>query len=388
MLYYSILIAFFGSFLFGYTTCIIAGALIFLSQEFELTPLKEGVLVSILLIGAMMGSWMGSFISKKRPALIISGCIFILGIFLSMIQNYPMILLGRFITGIATGLVSMIVPLYLAEISPPAYRGRIGSLTNLGIALGIFIAYIVSYFYSQSGHWQFMFAMGLIPASVLFIGMFFAKESPHAHIKNVPFTTLFHSYKKLLITGGILSLSQQITGINAVNYYAPQIFLSVGFNAPSLATLATICIGFIYVVFSLIAARLVDHWGRKPLLSISLSGMAISLAILAIAYAIKSPSIAWIAIILIPLYAGFFTLGMGAIVWIYLSEMFPSKVRNIAMSVVVSINWMGNFVVSLLFPPLQKMMGIEGVFALFAILSVMVLCWVQTLKETKGLELD
>lgn len=391
MLIYSIFIAFCGSFLFGYTTCVIAGALLFLIQEFHLSHLQEGTLVSIILFGAMIGSIIGGLFHDRRHALIWTGLIFMIGILLSTINRFEILLIGRAITGIGVGLSSMIVPIYLAEISPAHHRGKIGSMAMLGIAVGLFSAYIVNYMLSESGNWQLMFGIGVIPACLLFIGMFFAIDPPnqnplnHQQQKNIKLWN--SSFRYLVIIGALLSLAQQATGINVVNYYAPKIFQTAGFQSPQAATYATLVIGFITVLASLVTTVLIDKWGRRPHLFISLIGMALTLGILSNAYYFHSHSIGLIALITLPTYTAAFTIGMGSALWVYLSEMYPSSIRSKAMSIAVLINWMSNYCISLIFPLLASYWGIGGVFALFSILSLIICFFIRLLPETKGKEL-
>lgn len=391
MLIYSIFIAFCGSFLFGYTTCIIAGALLFLTQEFHLSHLQEGALVSIILFGAMIGSIIGGLFHERRHALIWTGLIFMIGIFLSTINQFEILLIGRAITGIGVGLASMIVPLYLAEISPARHRGRIGSMTMLGITVGLFSAYIVNYILSESGNWQLMFGLGLIPACALFVGMFFTMDTPRDNQveqqqkKNVKLWN--PNFRHLVIIGALLSVAQQATGINVVNYYAPKIFQSVGFQSAQAATYATLAIGFITVLASLITTWLIDKWGRLPLLLISLIGMASTLGILSVAYYLESNSIGVIALITLPTYTAAFTIGMGSALWVYLSEMYPSSIRSQAMSFAVLVNWMSNYCISLIFPLLASYWGIGGVFALFSILCLITCFFIRFIPETQGKEL-
>lgn len=393
MLYFSVFIAFCGSFLFGYTTCIIAGALLFLSQQFNLSDFQQGILVSITLFGAMIGSLIGGMLHDRRYGLMLTGVVFIAGILLSTVSHFYLLLLGRTITGIGVGIASMIVPVYLTEISPAKYRGRIGSMNMLGIAIGIFFAYLVNYLFSESGDWQWMFAIGLIPALVLFLGTFYILDS--SYTKDPGFThervilkLWSPKYRYLVLLGALLSLSQQTTGINVVNYYAPQIFQTAGFHSAEMATYATLAIGFITVLASLVTTWLIDHWGRRPLLLVSLAGMACSLGSLAIAYHLDNGFLGTVALVTLPLYTAFFTIGMGSALWVYLSEMFPSTIRSQAMSLAAFINWLGNYLISLVFPALAKVWGVGGVFTMFAFTCAFTFVFIRYLPETKGKELS
>ncbi|MFI0435504.1 MAG: MFS transporter [Parachlamydiaceae bacterium] len=388
MLIFSILFAFFGSFLFGYTTSSISGAIFFISQQFHLSPLQEGALVSIILFGAMVGSSFSAVFRNRRQALMWTGGIYVMGILLSTVDQFEILLLGRAINGIALGLSSMLVPTYLAEISPARYRGRIGSMNQIGMALGLLMAYLIDYFLSGSGNWQLMLGLGVIPALLLFIGMCFAIEAPitiQSDEKHGESFRLFDpQFRSLVLVGVLLSFAQQLTGINVVNYYSPLIFQKVGFNSPSSAAYASIGIGLMSVLAAFFAAWLIDKWGRIPLLSISLIGMAVTLGIFLTAYPFSSQLLPYFALITLPAYTAFFTIGMGTALWVYLSEMYPSSIRGKAMSLAVFVNWLSNYVISLIFPSLVNQWGVNGVFTFFACACLTMFFFIRKLPETKG----
>lgn len=396
MLWYSVLVAFLGSFLFGYTTNIIAGAILFIREQFALTPMEVGFLVSIIVFGAMIGAAIGGLLSDRigrKKALLCTSIIYIVGIFLSLINQYDFMLVGRAITGVAVGLASIIVPLYLGEISPNNKRGLIGSMTMIGIATGLLTAYIVNYLFSSTGNWRWMFGLGEVPAVLMFIGLFFAIESPlwKSGIldKQKKVSFLLPQFRRVVVIGSVLSFAQQITGINAVYYFAPIIFQTTGFGSAESATLATIAIGVLTVVAAIIATILMDRWGRKPLLLLSLAGMILSLIVLSIAFLAGSSSLGVVSFYSLTLYTATFSIGMGPVIWVYLSEIYPSSIRGEAMSFAILMNWIGTYLVALIFLKLIALWGPGIVFGIFALSSIVSFFFVlRALPETKGKELN
>jgi SP family galactose:H+ symporter-like MFS transporter len=392
---YSVVIAFLGSFLFGYTTNIIAGAILFLQGQFALTPMQVGFLVSSIVFGAMGGAVFGGPISDRmgrKKALFCTAVIYCIGIFFSLFDYYPLILMGRAITGVAVGLSSMIVPLYLGEISPSDKRGMIGSMVMIGISTGLLSAYLVNYWFSFSGNWHWMFGLGEIPAVLMFVGSLFVIESPswkseHKEPqKKISF--LLPKFRYFVIRGSTLSFLQQISGINAVFYFAPTIFQSTGFGSAESATLATIAIGVLTVIAAIGATLLMDRWGRKPLLLLSLTGMILTLLAISIAFLTKSSSLGLISLFSLTLYTASFSIGLGPVMWVYLSEIYPRSIRGQAMSFAILMNWVGNYLVALVFLKLVNLWGPGIVFGIFAVISIFSFFFVlRFLPETKGQEI-
>lgn len=392
---YSVVIAFLGSFLFGYTTNIIAGAILFLQRQFALTPLQVGFLVSIIVFGAMGGAVFGGPLSDRmgrKKALFCTAVIYCVGIFLSLFDHYSLILLGRAINGIAVGLASMLVPLYLGEISPSDKRGFIGSMVMIGISTGLLSAYLVNYWFSFSGNWHWMFALGLVPAVFMLFGSLFVIESPswktEVHKKQKQISFLSPQFRSVVILGSTLSFLQQISGINAVFYFAPTIFQSTGFGTAESATLATIAIGILTVIAAIVATLLMDRWGRKPLLLVSLSGMIITLLALSIAFLAKSGFLGMISLFSLTLYTASFSIGLGPVMWVYLSEIYPINIRGRAMSFAILMNWVGNYLIALVFLKLVNLWSPGIVFSIFTVVSVFAFFFVLFfLPETKGKEI-
>jgi sugar porter (SP) family MFS transporter len=291
-----------GGLLFGYDTGVISGALLFIREDFApLSDLLQGVIVSFLLVGAVTGALAGGPLSDRfgrRPIVLLAAVIFAIGaIAAALTPNVGLLIVARFILGLGVGLASLIVPLYIAEIAPPDSRGALVSLNQLMITIGILLSYIVGVAFTPIEGWRWMFAVAIIPALILGIGMFFLPESPRWLVKNGKLakarSVLIRSrveaevetemqqmeelerierqqaqvgYKELLapwirpalIIGIGLAIFQQITGINTVIYYAPTILEIVGFSAGGAIAATALGVGVVNVGFTILAVRIID----------------------------------------------------------------------------------------------------------------------------------
>lgn len=421
-------IAAFAGILFGYDTGVISGAILFINTTFHLSPQMNGFVVSAVLIGAFTSSLvsgrLADYIGRKR-LLIIDAVIFIIGTaFSSMATSVSWLVTGRIIVGVGIGISSYIAPLYISEISPPHRRGVLVSLNQLAITVGIFLSYVVDYYFALHSAWRYMFAAGIIPAALLLAGMLILPYSPRwilsqggdekalkilqklrgvgpeaqRELEQIR-TTLQQqkgSWKVLfskivrptLIVGAGLAIFQQVTGINTVLYYAPTIFKMTGFHASETAILATMDIGAVNVLFTIIGLPLIDWLGRRPLLFIGVSAMSISLLVLSLAFEMHShPSYShWISFVSLLVYIAGFAISLGPIMWLISSEIFPLRVRGLGSSVTTSINWAANWLVTITFLSLVQYLSPSGTFLIFFIISILALLfiyqWVPETKET------
>lgn len=422
-------IACLGGLLFGYHTAIISGALIFLSPIFHLSIAEQGVLVSIILLAALVGALMGGYLADRlgrKWTIMLTAVLFILGSWITAeAHSYFMLLFGRLVSGIAVGVISVAAPLYLAEIAPPKSRGAIVSAYQLFITLGILGAYVINYIYAKKADWQEMFIIGSLPAAIQLLALFFIPESPGWLFKNgksrlaiialerlrldqdwknhidemkhsassrntrVWRLLFFSKLRTILFIGLFISAFQQITGINTVIYYAPRIFQGAGYTSAISATFATLSIGVINVLATLVSVWLLDRIGRRRLLLIGIAGMVVSLCSLAITSFLRSSLIDEMAVISLITYVAFFAIGLGPITWVLLSEIYPLKVRGKAMTLATFVNWLCNYFVSLTFPNLLVSIGIGGSFLLYGIISMIAFWFVlRYVPETKGKSLE
>lgn len=273
-----------GGILFGYNTSVISGVLLFIQKEFHLSTIQQEVIVSTLLIGALLGALIGGFVADqigRKKTLFLTLVLFFVGVItLTEADGFQTLLTGRFISGLAVGIVSMAAPLYIAEMAPAEHRGALVSLNQLCITIGILLAYIVSYSYSVSGDWRAMFGFAFFPIAIQFAGLFFIPESlswkqGHNEAK-ADWHKLFSPAVRLPFLIGIgVAVFQSITGINTVIYYAPQIFQLVGYKAAETALFATVLVGAVNVAMTVVSLWLIDRIGRRPLLIGGLIGMAL-----------------------------------------------------------------------------------------------------------------
>ena len=426
-----------GGLLFGYDTGVISGALLFIREDFApLTPFLEGVIVSFLLVGAVVGALSGGPLSDRlgrRPVVLLAAVIFGVGaLAVALAPGVTFLIFGRFLLGLGVGLASLIVPLYIAEISPPDTRGALVSLNQLMITIGILLSYIAGVALTPIEGWRWMFALALIPALILFIGMFFLPETPRwlyehnqqdkargvlsrvlggdetevdrqiqeiEEIRQQEQQQAQAGYAELLqpwlrpalIIGIGLAIFQQITGINTVIYYAPTILQGVGFSEGGAIAATALGVGVVNVGFTVLAVYIIDRVGRRPLLIIGLIGMTVSLALLGLVFSLGSTSGAagLLATVCLALYIASFAISLGPIFWLMISEIYPLRNRGSAMSIAALCNWGSNFIVALIFPVLLATLGGAGSFWLFAALGIVAWFFVYYMvPETKGRTLE
>jgi MFS transporter, SP family, galactose:H+ symporter len=385
-----------GGFLFGYNTGIIAGALPFLKTSFDLSAIKEGFIVSITLIGALFGAIFAGGIADRfgrKPATLFTALVFILGIWIAASAGgIDSLLIGRFITGIGVGLTSVIAPLYLAEISPIHARGAIVGSNQLTVTIGILVAYGMNYLFSSKGEWRWMFGLGIVPAAIQFLGFLFLSEteqwllSKREKEKKKSWKVLLEPrLRRVLLIGIVLSAFQQITGINSVIYFAPQIFLLSGFSKVGVSILASLGIGIVNVLANLFSLWVIDRIGRRKLLLIGIFGMVVSLLIFSIAFFTHIQGLSLVVIITLLCYVAFFSLGLGPVTWVILSEIYPLEIRGRAMGIACFVNWICNTLVALTFLDLVSLLGLGETFCVYAGLGIIGWWFVfRYIPETKG----
>ena len=404
-----------GSFMFGYDTGVISGALLFIKRDFGLSSFAQSSVVSVLLLGAMAGAmYSGNLADRigRRATLGLLGAIFAAGIaIVALAGGYWTLLAGRVVMGLGVGGVSAVVPTYLSEISPAQVRGRILTLNQLLITIGLLAAYVVNVIFSSSGDWRAMFWVGAIPAIALALGSLRLPESPawliakgkisaaRAMIRSVAGdqvaeqviqryaredeqrrraqaeapqsersgarVLLAPRLRAALLVGLVLAAVQQFGGINTIIYYAPTLMQETGLSASN-SIYYSVAIGVINLVMTIVSLRLVDRIGRRPLLIGSLSGMLVSLGLLGLTFVAHLSSIVTLLCMLI--YIMSFAVGMGPVFWVLLGEIFPPRERAEGVSAGSTVNWTSNFLVSLAFLPVVGAIGQGETFWLFALI--------------------
>jgi sugar porter (SP) family MFS transporter len=397
-----------GGMLFGYDTGVISSAILFIKDQFNLSATSEELVVSAVLAGALLGAaFAGRLVDffGRRRIIIAAAIIFALaGFGTAFAHSVTELVIGRLIIGIAIGAASFTVPLYISEVSPADIRGKLVSFNQLAITIGIVTSYLIGYLFAPTAGWRWMFVLAVVPAAILGVGMSFMPESPRwilsrgnkddAHkllqrirdtvdvqsefveiqeslkVHSADWREVFKpSIRRALVVGALLGVFQQITGINTVIYYAPTIFQLAGIKSASAAILATLGVGIVNVLMTIVAINLLDRAGRRPLTLISLAGMIVSLAV--IGFYFKFPGMpGMVAVIAVMFYVGTFAVGMGPMFWLLISEIYPLKVRGLAMSTVTLINWGSNFVVAMTFLTLLNAAGVAMTFWLYSVVAI------------------
>jgi sugar porter (SP) family MFS transporter len=421
-------IAAIGGLLFGFDTAIVAGATRYLKDQFALTSLQEGWAVSVVLIGCMFGAGFSGAISdrlgRKRFMLVSAVLFFVSAIGCALPQNMLQFLVFRFIGGLGIGSASILAPLYIAEVSPARIRGALVSVNQMAIVTGILLAYFVNWAFAGIGpsNWRWMFGMGALPSVVFFLLLLRVPESPRwlvkqsresealdvlsrvndsetaaAEVRSIKETLLLEKgslaelfrpgFRRALFIAVVLAILQQITGINAILYYAPRIFERAGFERISAIGQSTI-VGLVNMLFTIVAILLVDRVGRKPLLLIAAAGMGISQLLLGAAFRVENFSGTGI-LLLILLYIAFFAMAMGPIVWVVMSEIFPTRMRGSAMALATVALWVADFAVTLSFPVIADRLDQTTAFWFYALMCAVDLVFmIFFLPETKGKTLE
>jgi len=422
-----------GGLLFGYDTGVISGAILFIKQDFDLSAFMQGAVVASLLLGAMVGAAFAGPLSDRlgrRKLIIAAGVIFTLGSIVAAISpTVGVLLAARFVLGIAVGCAALVVPLYLSEIAPTEIRGAISSLNQLMIVGGILVAYLVNAVLASSEAWRVMVGLAVVPSLVLLVGMIWMPETPRflvhdgeedearevleavredGHEEELEDIRKVEAEEQdgglralgadwvrpaLLVAIG-LAVFQQLVGINTIIYYAPTTLTNVGYSDQS-AIYANIVIGVLNVGMTVLAIRLVDRVGRKPLLLAGLAGMVTSLLVLGVSLSVmsepKSPSdpAAIITLVCLATFIASFAATWGPVVWVMLPEILPLSVRGAALGVAVSLQWLANFAVSQSFPPMVDAWGAGTVFLGYAAMGLIATAFVLAfVTETKGRSLE
>jgi SP family xylose:H+ symportor-like MFS transporter len=450
------LVATLGGLLFGYDTAVISGTVNSLKINFiDPRNLNEilansllGFTVSSALIGCILGGLLSGWMALKlgrRNSMIAAAVLLIIS---AIGSGFPELLLApignnvaefltpfiiyRIIGGIGVGLASMLSPLYIAEIAPAEKRGNLVSWNQFAIIFGMLVVYFVNWSISRLGNeswlhaygWRWMFFSETIPGAIFLFLLFFVPESPRwlvmqnkeskaiailtkingkktaekvlieikETVEGVGTSKLFSFGFFIVIIGILLSVFQQLVGINVVLYYAPEIFKNMG-STTDVSLLQTIIVGVINLTFTIIAIYTVDRYGRKPLQIIGALGMAVSMLALGFTFYFQNVGIA--ALVFMLTYVASFAMSWGPVTWVLLSEMFPNRVRGRIMAVAVAAQWISNYLVSWTFPMMDKSSTLTNIFHhgfaywIYGIMGLLAAWFVWKLvPETKGKTLE
>lgn len=449
------LVAALGGLLFGYDTAVISGAVGAIDANF-IDPLGlsetassslSGWTISCALLGCVIGAALAGPVSQRigrRGGLLVAAVLFLLS---AMGSAYPEFGLGpigsmgpdaltpfilyRILGGIGVGIASMLSPLYIAEIAPPAQRGRLVTYQQVAIVVGMTLVYFVNWAIAAQGDdnwvlttgWRHMLFSGAIPAGLFLILLLLVPETPRwlvmkgrneqAHavllrlsneaeaqsvLRDIQASLtatsgrLFAFGGLLVFVGIMLSIFQQFIGINAVLYYAPLMFQNMGASTDS-ALLQTIIVGVANIVFTLIALVTVDRWGRKPLLVVG--GMVMAVSMLSLGFLFSTGNVGTAALVAVVAYIAGFALSWGPVVWVLLSEIFPNSIKSKAMAIAVAMQWIANLFVSWSFKVLDSNSTLNALFNhgfaywIYGAMSILAVLFVlRYVPETKGRTLE
>lgn len=433
MRYLVAVVAAISGFLFGFDEGIIAGAHEALKREFEISALAVGFMTAAVPLGAVVGALASGRLTQtygRRRVLLGAAIIFFVGsLVAAAAPTIWVLVLARLLLGLAVGVASMAAPLYIAETAPKRLRGAFVSAFQLAVTVGILVSYMVGLAFSGNDDWRLMFAAGALPAIVLFFGLLFLAESPRwfalngrwdearrsfvaihgkyatqeeidlairemqeavaGEAKRGKLGDLFQPLMRpaLIVAMGLFFL-QQLSGINAVIYYAPQIFKETGFADHATQLLATIGIGVINVAMTVVGMWLVERIGRRRLLLIGFAGTTVSLAAIAATIA-PGGGDEIVSFIAVGVFIAAFAVSLGPLPYVLMSEIFPLDVRGPGMALASITNWGFNFLVVFTFPELLAHIGVAGTFGIFAAMCFVgiVFSWLLV-PETRGVSLE
>ena len=418
--------------LFGLDIGVIAGALPFISDEFQITNHQQEWVVSSMMFGADVGAvgsgWLNFRIGRKY-SLMIGAVLFVVGSLASALApNVDVLIIARVLLGLAVGIASYTAPIYLSEIAPERIRGSMISMYQLMITIGILGAYLSDTGFSYTGAWRWMLGVITIPALLLLIGVFFLPDSPRwlaargsnekarrvleklrdtseqakreldeiresLKIKQSGWA-LFKSnpnFRRTVYLGILLQVMQQFTGMNVIMYYAPKIFGLAGFASTTQQMWGTVIVGLVNVLATFIAIGLVDRWGRKPTLKLGFLVMAIGMGVLGtmLHLGVETMAAKYFAIAMLLIFIVGFAMSAGPLIWVLCSEIQPLKGRDFGITVSTATNWIANMIVGATFLTMLDTLGNANTFWVYGALNVVfIFITIALIPETKNVSLE
>jgi len=419
-----------GGLLFGYDISVISGTIPFITDFFDLNEQMKGWVVSSALIGCILGASyagrLGDKFGRKKILLATSILFAVSAIGSGLANSIPSFVIYRIVGGLAVGGASVLAPMYIAEVSPAHVRGRMVSVNQLTIVIGIALAYYVNYFLLATGDvaWRWMLAAEAAPALLFFAALFIVPESPRwlvARERQYEATAILHKvagsefaqfelkeiseslqgnekrgslkdlFKKkygfILFIGIFLAVFQQWSGINVIFFYAPDIFAKANLGVND-SLFQTTLVGLTNVIFTVLAMRVIDKTGRKKLMLIGAAGMAICYLLIGLLFQTGQTE-SWMLLSLLIITPAFFAFGLGPTVWVVLSEIFPNKIRGTAMSVSTFALWVACYLLTLTFPVFVEWFSAAKTFWIYAAICIIGFAVIlKYLPETKGISLE
>jgi len=423
------LTAAFGGFLFGLDTAVISGAEQSIQKLWGLSVFEHGLTVSIALIGTVVGAMLGGIPSdrwgRKKTLLWIAVIFLVSSVGSALAVDWYTFLLFRFLGGLGVGCSSVTAPMYISEIAPASHRGRLVAMFQFNVVLGILIAYVSNYLLQGAGPhaWRWMLGIQAFPSALMLVCVFFIPESPRwlivmkGAVQEAEDTfrridlpeavqelrtvqqqatsfasadaneSLFSSKHKFPVTLAFLfAFFNQFSGINAIIYYAPRIFDMAGLGSNA-AFLSTAGVGLVNFIFTLLAINVIDRFGRRKLMLIGTVGLIATLAV--VAYAFYSASGGLVVPVMLFLYIAFFAFSQGAVIWVFLAEIFPNEVRAKGQALGSFTHWFMAALIAFSFPYITTTLGGGNTFLIFTVMMVLQLLFVmRMMPETKGRTLE
>ncbi|MFN4085284.1 MAG: sugar porter family MFS transporter [Spirosomataceae bacterium] len=415
-----------GGFLFGFDTAVISGVEQTLQKLWDLDVFQHGLTVSIALIGTVLGALLAGYPTDqwgRRPTLFLIAILYLLSALgTGLVSDWYLFLFFRFAGGIGVGISSVVAPLYISEIAPPSHRGRLVALFQFNVVFGILMAYLSNYILDDGmpNDWRWMLAILAVPSFFFFVSIFFIPESPRwlilkkgkiqearailevvdaseaeaviAQIQQsaqatAPVSALFKSqYRRPVILAVLFAVFNQVSGINAIIYFAPRIFEMANLGKES-ALLSSAGIGLVNLISTLVGLSLIDRFGRRALMKTGSWGLILTLGL--VSYAFFTDQTGLLVPVLLFAYIAFFAFSQGAVVWVFISEIFPNEVRAHGQALGSFTHWFMAALIAFTFPYFAENFGGGATFAFFALM--MVLQWifvVRWMPETKGTSLE
>ncbi|MCW2642933.1 MAG: bicyclomycin resistance protein TcaB [Dactylosporangium sp.] len=424
------LVAAIGGFLFGYDTGVISAALLYLTPAFHLSDTLKQVVVASLLLGAVVGVLVaGPLVDRlgRRRMLMVAAAVFGVGALVSgFAPNTGVLVTARFFLGVAIGTASLVVPTYIAEMAPRRIRGRLVSLQQLMITVGIFVSYLVGYAFARSGGWRWMLGLAVVPALVMFVGLLALAESPRwllgrgreAEARQVMLRSrsagetdqeiaeinalaeaenrltfrdlLTPQMRPAILLGMALAATNQLVGVNAIIYYTPTLLTRTGFGTTA-AILSTVGIGLVNMIVTIVALSLVDRVGRRPLVLGGTALIILDLIFLGSLYLLPSRNalVSWLTVAALCVYIAAFAASLGLGIWLINSEIFPTQVRGKAAGFGTVTHWGLDFLISLTVLTTINLLTATGLFWMYAVFGILGFAYLyRHLPETKGRSLE
>jgi len=426
----AVMVAALGGWLFGFDTAVISGTTESLKKVFDLTDFQLGFTVASALIGTIIGAIAvgkpADQIGRRGSLIVLAVFYFVSAVGCAMPWSWWSLVFFRFLGGLAVGGSSVVSPMYIAEISPAKYRGRLVAITQFNIVLGILLAYLSNYLIGRLSlgetEWRWMFGVEAVPAAVFFVALFFIPQSPRwlvakgrmaearavlencgsdtgnieeqiaeirasLDIEHHSFEEPFfcRKYAKPILLAVAIAVFNQLSGINALIYYTAHIFRMAGYGATD-ALLQSVVIGLTNLAFTMAAMTVIDHFGRKKLMLVGSIGYIVSLSVAA--YSFYTGAGGKLLLVSLMVFIASHALGQGAVIWVFISEIFPNRVRARGQALGSFTHWLMAAAISWTFPMIAARSGGHA-FAFYALCMVGQLLWVVLLMpETKGVSLE